>query len=71
MSMTFAKARTTRVRWNVMVKALPVSRIATLEIVYSLLITLQAPVVRRSDNVDTDWLKFRLGSSRQSGQAIL
>ena len=71
MSMTFAKARTTRVRWNVMVKALPVSRIATLVIVYSLLITLQAPVVRRSDNVDTDWLKFRLGSSRQSGQAIL
>ena len=69
--MTFAKAGTTRVRWNVMVKALPVSRIATLVIVYSLLITLQAPVVRRSDNVDTDWLKFRLGSSRQSGQAIL
>ena len=68
--MTFAKVRTTRVRWNVMVKALPVSRIATLVIVYSLLITLQAPVVRRSDNVDTDWLKFRLGSSRQSGQAI-
>ena len=50
-----------------MVKALPVSRIATLEIVYSLLITLQAPVVRRSDNVDTDWISaIRTGYSLSS-----
>ena len=32
---------------------------------------LQAPVVRRSDNVNSYRLKFRLGSSRRSGQAIL
>ena len=38
MSMTFAKARTTHVRWNVMVKALPVSRIATLVTVASIIV---------------------------------